>query len=154
MSFVKHDALFDLLTGKDLHVCFTLSSGTAVFELRSQHVCTYVCRVTRLGEFSPIERLSSSGSFFGNYGISPKMFGYFFPPITFIYKFRKNGLGNILGDFFSNSSGHLVCTYVCMCVCMYLSSGCVVKLWIQSSNKKSRELNGAGANVIYLVFGI
>jgi hypothetical protein len=33
--------------------------------------------------------------------------GYFFPQLWLCINFGKNGLGYILGDFFTNSSGHL-----------------------------------------------
>jgi hypothetical protein len=61
-----------------------------------------VARVTRLGEFSPIGQLFTLDSFF-NYKSSPKR--------GKIYAFilTKNRLDSILGDFFTNSSGHPAC---------------------------------------------
>jgi hypothetical protein len=55
-----------------------------------------VCRVTRLGEFSPIGRLFSQGIFSKtdkNYALI----------------FANNWLGYILGDSFKSSSGHPDC---------------------------------------------
>jgi hypothetical protein len=59
----------------------------------------------RLGEFSPIGRLHSLGSFFEKYKSTSK-FCAIFSVIKFIYKFwLKNGLGHTLGDFLQT---HLV----------------------------------------------
>jgi hypothetical protein len=45
--------------------------------------------------------------FSGNCKSSPYIFwGYSFPQLRFDIKFGKNGLGYILGEFFTNSSGH------------------------------------------------
>jgi hypothetical protein len=61
------------------------------------------CRVTRLGEFSPIGRLFVLVRFFlmtekaRNFGLlSPK----------YVSILTKNMFGYILGDFITNSSGH------------------------------------------------
>jgi hypothetical protein len=51
-----------------------------------------------LGEFSPIGRLFSLGSFY-YYQSSPK-FRLLFPQISLYIQFDKNGSGYILGDFF------------------------------------------------------
>jgi hypothetical protein len=51
-----------------------------------------------LGEFSPIGRLFSLGSFY-YYESSPK-FRLLFPQISLYIQFDKNGSGYILGDFF------------------------------------------------------
>jgi hypothetical protein len=63
-------------------------------------------RVTRLGEFSPIVHLTTWISF-SKITEAAQIWGLFFtngkicvPILT------KNGLGYILGDFFTNSSGH------------------------------------------------
>jgi hypothetical protein len=59
-------------------------------------------RVTRLGEFSPIGRL---GNILGNDGRSANSWATFCLETSYVF-FGKNGLGNTLGDFFTNSSGH------------------------------------------------
>jgi hypothetical protein len=60
-------------------------------------------RVTRLGEFSSIGRLFS----LGNLQKEPKILRCFFPleKAALIY-FDQKGLGNCLGEFLTNSSGH------------------------------------------------
>jgi hypothetical protein len=55
--------------------------------------------VIKLGEFSA---LFYSGRGFLNYTSSPKIGYFFYVKISF----DKNGLGYILGYFFTNSSGH------------------------------------------------
>jgi hypothetical protein len=58
-------------------------------------------RVTGLGEFSRIGRLFDIGSFFENYRSIPH-FGYtFFYGKSYELILTKNGLGFILGEFFS-----------------------------------------------------
>jgi hypothetical protein len=37
------------------------------------------------------------------------MLGYFSPKVRFVLISTKNGFGFILGDFFTNSSGHPMC---------------------------------------------
>jgi hypothetical protein len=65
-------------------------------------------RVTRLDEFSPFGRLFSLGSFL-RLRKYPKILGNFFRSSGFVVLIlAKNGLGYILGDFFTNSSGHPV----------------------------------------------
>jgi hypothetical protein len=65
--------------------------------------------VTSLGEFSPVDRFFSLGSFFESYNPS-KIFGTFFflgkKQNIFFSIFTIFGLGKILGDFFTISSGH------------------------------------------------
>jgi hypothetical protein len=61
-----------------------------------------------LGEFSPILRLYVYiGLLFENY--IPKqctLLGYVYNAASYVFIMTKNGLGYILGDSFSNSSGH------------------------------------------------
>jgi hypothetical protein len=57
--------------------------------------------VTGLGEFSPNCLLWADFLKLGTYPAIP---GYFFLHVRI--NFDENGLGHILGDFFSNSSGH------------------------------------------------
>jgi hypothetical protein len=64
--------------------------------------------VTRLGEFSPIGRLFPSGSFFENYRNSTNNWATFFRYESCVLIFTRNGMGYILGDFFTNVSGHPV----------------------------------------------
>jgi hypothetical protein len=60
-------------------------------------------RVTRLGEFSPIGRLNTLGIFVK----ITEIFGLLFSRgKSCLLIFTKNGLGYILGDFFTNASGH------------------------------------------------
>jgi hypothetical protein len=40
----------------------------------------------------------------------PLIFGLLFPLLTSCTNFEKNGLGGILGDFFTKTSGHPVCS--------------------------------------------
>jgi hypothetical protein len=46
------------------------------------------------------------GQLFENYRASPKIWTTFFPRKKLCINFDKSGLGYILGDFFTNSSGH------------------------------------------------
>jgi hypothetical protein len=62
--------------------------------------------VTRLGEFSPNGRLLYFGHYLRNKKRGPKVLGFFIPMYRLCINFGKNGLGNILGDFFSQT--HLV----------------------------------------------
>jgi hypothetical protein len=64
--------------------------------------------VTKLGEFSPIGRLFSLGIFFENYKRA-NILVYFFRGLNFELILAQNGLGYILGEFFTNSSGHPDC---------------------------------------------
>jgi hypothetical protein len=70
--------------------------------------CSPVTRVTRLGEFSPKVWLLTLGS-----GLkitkAANFYGVLFPMVPVIINLTKNGLGYILGDFFTNSSGHPAC---------------------------------------------
>jgi hypothetical protein len=65
-------------------------------------------RVTRLGEFSPIGSVFFIfGQFNEIYAIRPKFgcYSIFFYSICYSI-FTKYGFGYILGDFFTNESGH------------------------------------------------
>jgi hypothetical protein len=46
------------------------------------------------------------GSFLANYKSSPIMWATFLSGKRYEFISKKNGLGYILGDFFTNSSGH------------------------------------------------
>jgi hypothetical protein len=62
-------------------------------------------RVARLGDISHIGWLFTSGSFW--IAEIAHVLGYFFPHWKLSVNFgQKNALGYILGEFFSNSSGH------------------------------------------------
>jgi hypothetical protein len=65
--------------------------------------CRVTKRVTRLGEVSPIVRLFSLHKYFLMQKQSKMPT---FSAVKVVYYFWQNGLGNILGDFFTNSSGH------------------------------------------------
>jgi hypothetical protein len=62
-------------------------------------------RVTKLCDFSPIGRLFSFYSFWTITGVA-KTFCPFFHGEMYALILTKNGLGHILGDFFTTSSGH------------------------------------------------
>jgi hypothetical protein len=64
-----------------------------------------------LGEFSPVGRLFTLNSFRENYRNSTNTLGYFFHGKICALIFTRNGLGYILGDFFTNASGHPGCVY-------------------------------------------
>jgi hypothetical protein len=94
-------------------------------------------RVTRLGEFSPNGWLFTLASFFENLLKHPTFLGYLFPRQGFCVDSDKNGLGYILGDFFTNSSGHPASelpprpSYERTCVkCTYLSRIFCVKSFV------------------------
>jgi hypothetical protein len=57
------------------------------------------------GEISPNARLFALGSFSKIYTSSPKLWATSFQRIDYVLILTKNGLGYILGDFFTNSSG-------------------------------------------------
>jgi hypothetical protein len=59
--------------------------------------------VTRLGKFLPIRQLFTLDIFL-NYR---SILGYFFQENKSRINFDKKGLHSVLGDFFTNSSGHL-----------------------------------------------
>jgi hypothetical protein len=66
---------------------------------------TTLIRVPRLGESSPNGPLLTLGSFF-NKEVA-QIFGLLFPWYTFCFQlWQTNGLGNILGDFITNSTDH------------------------------------------------
>jgi hypothetical protein len=56
-------------------------------------------------KFSPFGRIFSLGCFMKNTNLS-QIFVPLFYTVKVIIIFTKNGLGCILGDFFTNSSGH------------------------------------------------
>jgi hypothetical protein len=63
--------------------------------------------VTRFGEFSPIGRLLTLDSFFcENYSNSKSHWTSCFHGKSCVLIFTRNGLGYVLGDFFTNASGH------------------------------------------------
>jgi hypothetical protein len=72
---------------------------------------TFVRRVTRLGEFSPVGLLFTMVFF--KIIFLYNIFGYFFhkKPVINLVILTKYGSGYILGDFFKKASGHPVCTY-------------------------------------------
>jgi hypothetical protein len=62
-------------------------------------------RVTRLDEFSPNLGLFTLGSSLKITEMA-HILVLLFPWLGFCITFNKNGLGSILDDFFTNSSGH------------------------------------------------
>jgi hypothetical protein len=62
-------------------------------------------RVTRLGEFSPNRRCVYFRKFYKNYRSSPKVWAILLS-IYCVLRLAKNWLGNVLGDLFTNASGH------------------------------------------------
>jgi hypothetical protein len=64
------------------------------------------CRVTRLGEFSPTRHLFTLAHFFEIYRSSPNLFTAFSAEKNNVLILTKNGLGYILVDILTNSSGH------------------------------------------------
>jgi hypothetical protein len=62
--------------------------------------------VARLGEFSPIESLFTLGSFVKNYRRSTNIWATYLNGKSYVLIISKNELGDILGDFFTNASGH------------------------------------------------
>jgi hypothetical protein len=73
----------------------------------------YAGSVSRFGRILHIGRLSSFASFFENYRSSANSWATFFHSTSYKLIPTKNGsgdfLGDILGDFFTSSSGHPVC---------------------------------------------
>jgi hypothetical protein len=62
-----------------------------------------------LGEFSPKFAqclIANFGKWFENYKSSAHLWGTFSHGTSYVLILTKNGLGYILGDFFTNSSGH------------------------------------------------
>jgi hypothetical protein len=82
-------------------------------------------RVTRLGEFSPNARF---GKFFKNYTSNPKLWATLFQRIDYVLILTKNGLGYILGDFFTNSSGTLFADHASSVENVYASARQRVKI--------------------------
>jgi hypothetical protein len=67
--------------------------------------CT-ATRVTRLGEYLPVGWLFTLEEFFLNSGSKPNFGCFYYKKVTFMYISITMGLGHILGDFLTNSSGH------------------------------------------------
>jgi hypothetical protein len=63
-----------------------------------------MARVTRWGDFSPMEQLFTLGSLFENYKNKPN-FGIFFNKL-YPFILSQKGFGNILGHFITNASCH------------------------------------------------
>jgi hypothetical protein len=63
-------------------------------------------RVTRLGEFSPLGRLLTLGFIFENSRGGKTILAPFFHGKSCVLMLTENGLGHILGTFFTNLSGH------------------------------------------------
>jgi hypothetical protein len=61
--------------------------------------------VTRLGAFSPIGPIFYSGRFFEKDKISPNFCATFSRDSSCVLILTQHGLGYILGEFFTNSSG-------------------------------------------------
>jgi hypothetical protein len=72
---------------------------------RKENVTNVGIRVTRSGEFSPFGRLFSLGRFSKITQLA-QISGLLFSTVKIINFDKKNGPGYILGDFFTNSSGH------------------------------------------------
>jgi hypothetical protein len=73
-------------------------------------VCTYVGRVTRLGEFSPMYwAIVYFGQCFENYGSNVNFLPTFLRGISCPFILTNHCLGHILGDFFTNSYGRPAC---------------------------------------------
>jgi hypothetical protein len=102
----------DMLRPRPSHCCYrkilfmTLQHGRYRLDLKFVDCLTVLSRVTRLGEFSPIGQLIPLGSFLKITDVA-QIFNYFVLLFQLWINFDKNGLGYILGDCFSNSSGHL-----------------------------------------------
>jgi hypothetical protein len=60
----------------------------------------------RLLDFSPIARSYTLASFFEKYNSSHPFWATFFNGKSYALILTKNELGDILGDFLTNSSGH------------------------------------------------
>jgi hypothetical protein len=84
----------------------------------------------------------------------PKFFCHFFPRLRLCINFDKNGLGYILGDFITSSSGHPACHYASISadVCMRVVSGpldtatmsAVRSLLYKLAKKTYRQLSTTG----------
>jgi hypothetical protein len=68
----------------------------------------FLSRVTRFGECSTIGRLFFFGQFFENFRNSPNFCAAVLHGKSYVLLVVKNVTGNILGDFFTNSSGRSV----------------------------------------------
>jgi hypothetical protein len=77
-----------------------------------------VTRVTRLDDFSPIGRLITLGIYFcENYSKKAQIIGLRFSRgKSYALSFTKNGLGHILGYFFTNSSCPPACNLNTYCL--------------------------------------
>jgi hypothetical protein len=61
--------------------------------------------VTILGEFSPTYWASTLGSFFEKREVA-QILGLLFSTVRVMFQYLRKNLGYILGNFFTNSSGH------------------------------------------------
>jgi hypothetical protein len=69
----------------------------------------FVNRVTRLGEFSPRSSVGQLFTLSSTYSDNFRSFlDYFIPQKNHAVMLTKTGMGNILADFFTNSTGHPV----------------------------------------------
>jgi hypothetical protein len=62
--------------------------------------------VTRLGKFSPIGRLFTLGCYLKITEAAKTIWLHFFHGTIYLFILTQNGAGYILGDAYSNSSGH------------------------------------------------
>jgi hypothetical protein len=88
-----------------------------------------VVRVTRLGEFPSIGRLFTFGSFLKNTE-SALIFGPLFTTIKVLRYFGQKLVGQRLGYFLINSSGHPECTCSGSVRTACSSSFCVFRFWM------------------------
>jgi hypothetical protein len=87
--------------------------------------------------FRILGRLLTSGSCFENFRSSPILWASYFLQLSYVIGLTKNGLGHILGDFFTNVSVYPGETYLC---------STAAKLWrfqteIQTPSQILRLLN-------------
>jgi hypothetical protein len=73
---------------------------------QSFHLVSVAIRVTRFGEISAYGRLFSLGIFLKNTRNGLHIWATFPHSIDYELNLTKKRLGNILGDFLTNSSGH------------------------------------------------
>jgi hypothetical protein len=74
-------------------------------QLKSPFAQQQRSRVTRLGKFSPLGQLFTLGIVLKITEVA-QFLGYFFPRKHLRINFDKKCLGRILGNFFTNVSGH------------------------------------------------
>jgi hypothetical protein len=70
-----------------------------------QLILSEIVRVSRLGENSSFWRLNTLGIFVKLTEMAQTI-GLFFRGKSYVFNFHRNGLGYILGDFFTDTSGH------------------------------------------------